>query len=321
MAAGDDLATDDDGLVTGGEVMVEGSVEASIASELSACRGSLTDTQLADSILLAYDADASIHELIACGGLTIRVAVGLVTGVVGMVIDDEDAMPAGLRFEGGGVYVSESSLGQSSMRMQIRLYERVGEEYVLAEENLFDARNYLVGVEVDADASASVDFDIDDPLDTSVDADASVVISYEEAGPWAKLLGLGDPPPNPIEVSDVAAIDPDFSNIYVETEIEVHDVKGGSDVRLGVKTERVALVDLFGAGILDYQIVSLEASNGELRQTLEMHDWQVTYAEHGVLNGTVSFSVESSARVSVDYDATLTYEDAAYGAVSLGCPE
>jgi hypothetical protein len=296
-------------------------LEASIASELSGCSTGLTDAQLADSILLAYDADASIHELIACGGLTVRVAIGLITGVVSLVLDDEEAMPAGLRFEGEGVYVSQSRLGDSSMTMQVRLYEKVGEEYVLAEEDLFDADNYLTGVEVDADASASVDFDIKDPLGTSVDADASVVITYDGAGPWVKLLGLGDPPPNPIELGDVAEIDPDFSNIYVETEIDVHDVRGDTDVHLVMKTDRVALVDLFDDGNLDYQIVTLEASNSELRQTLTMNSWEVAFADHAQLDGAVTFSVEAEAQGSLSYDASLTYENAAYGAVGLSCPE
>lgn len=295
--------------------------EAAIVASLAGCSEGLSNEKLTSSLLLAYDADGSVHELIACGGLTIQVAVGLITGVVSMIVDDEDATPEGLSFEGEGVYVSRSELGASTMTMSVRLYERVGSEYVLAQANLFDVDSYLTGVSVEAEGSASVDFDITDPLDTSVDADASVVISYEEAGPWAKLLGLGDPPPNPIEVSDLAELDPDFSNIYIETEIELHDVKGGSDIEMVFTTERVGLLDLFDHGSLDYELVSMKASNAELRQTMTLNDWGVAFVQHGQLSGSASFNVSSRARLGLDYDAVLTYENSAYATVSFACAE
>lgn len=294
-------------------------VEAKAITSLEACANSHTEADLAASAKLAYDTDASIHELIACGGLTIRVAIGLVTGVVSLVLDDEDAMPSGLSYEGEGAYVSESSLGDSSMEMRVRLYEAEGEEFILVEDNLFDAKNYLTGVSVDADASADVDFDIGDPLDTSVSADASVHIEYEEAGPWAKLLGLGDPPPNPIQLGDVAEINPDFSDIYIQSEIDVRDVRGDSVVHFVVNTQMMGLVEMFTTGGLTYEIDSLEASNENLGQTLVMDAWEVDFGEHNHLNGDVSFTVEAEAEASVGYEATLAYRDAAYGDVELSC--
>jgi hypothetical protein len=302
-------------------VDTEVGTEAHLVASLAGCSEGLSDEKLATSLLLAYDVDASVHELIACGGLTIQVAIGLVTGVVAMVVDDEEVMPGGLSFEGEGVYVSSSQLGESSMTMRVRLYERIGDEYILAGANLFDKNSYLTGVSVEAEGSASVDFDIDDPLDTNVDADASVVISYDEAGPWAKLLGLGDPPPNPIELGDITELDPDFSNIYIETEVEIHDVKGGSDIRVTFATERVGLVDLFDNGNLDYEVVSLVASNAELRQEMTLNAWDIAFVRHGELSGSTSLSVSSSARVGLDYEAVLTYENTAFGEVSFACPE
>lgn len=300
---------------------VEGNVEASAYAELDACRNRLTDAEMAASLMLAYDADASVHELIACGGLSVQIAIGLVTGVVGMIVDDDDIMPSGLEFQGGGVYQSESTLGASTMNMKVRLYERVGDEYVLVEEDLFDRNNYLTGIRVEAEAGGSVDFDIDIPLDTSVSADASLVIAYDEAGAWAKLLGLGDPPPNPIEVTDVADIDPDFGSIYMETEVEIHDVKGDSNIALTVTTPRVRVLDLFDGGTLDYEVVGFEASNAVLRQELTTSGWQVSFVEHATLAGAIDVTVESRARKTVSYDARLAYDNSSFAVIDFACAE
>lgn len=296
-------------------------VAADAYAELDACRAGLSDADIAQSLMLAYDADTSIHELIGCGGLTVQVAIGLITGVVGMIVDDDDVMPAGLKFKGNGVYESHSTPGESSMAMTVRLYERVGDEDVLVEDDLFDRDNYLTGINVDANASGSVSFDINDPLGSKVSGDASVAIAYDEAGPWAKLLGLGDPPPNPIEVSDVADIHPDFGNIYVETEVEIHDVKGDSDIQLTVDTPRVRLVDFFDGGALDYQVVDFAATNAVLQQRLTMKRWNVSFVEHATLDGALDVSVQSSANTRVNYDASIAYDHSAYAAIDLACPE
>jgi hypothetical protein len=207
------------------------------------------------------------------------------------------------------------------MTMQVRLYEQVDGEYVLVEQDLFDRNNYLTGISVEADASGSVDFDIKNPLDTKVSADASVAIAYDEAGPWAKLLGLGDPPPNPIQVSDVADIRPDFGNIYVEMEVEIHDIKGDSDIQLTVKTPRVRLVDFFDGGALDYEVVGFVATNAVLRQKLTLNSWNVSFVEHATLDGAVDVSVESRARVGVSYEASMAYDHSAFAEVALSCAE
>lgn len=293
--------------------------QASAFAELSACREGLTDAELGASLLLAYDLDASVHELIACGGLTVQIAIGLVTGVVGMVVDDDDVMPAGLQFQGQGVYLSRSSLGASTMDMRVRLYERSGEDYVLVEEDLFERDNYLTHVRVEAGASADVEFDIRNPLDTTVSGDASLALHYEQAGPWAKLLGLGDPPPNPIEVTDVTDIDPDFGSIYLETEVDIHDVKGDSDIQLTVKTPLVRLVDLFDGGALAYEVTGLTASNADLRQTLTLESWDVRFVEHATLTGSTQVRVESPARRAASYGATLAYDHSAFAAIDFRC--
>jgi hypothetical protein len=197
----------------------------------------------------------------------------------------------------------------------------VGDEYVLVEEDLFDRENYLTGISVEADASGSVDFDIDNPLDTNVSADASLAISYDEAGPWAKLLGLGDPPPNPIEVDDVADIDPDFGSIYVEAEVEIHDIKGDSDIQFTVKTPLVRLVDFFDGDGLDYEVIGFEASNAVLRQTLTMNSWNVSFVGHATLDGAVDVRIQSPARKAVSYDASIAYDHSAFAAIDVACAE
>jgi hypothetical protein len=310
-----------DSLETDANFLASLGVEASAVASLEACGTGHSQAELAASAKLAYDADASIHELIACGGLTVRIAVGLVTGVVGLVLEDEAALPGGLRFEGEGVYSSQSQLGDSSMRMEVRLYEKVGEEYVFVEANLFSAASYLTGVEVQADASADVDIDLGNPLGSSVDADASVTISYEEAGPWAKLLGLGNPPPNPVEVTALANIKPNFNNIYMQVSVEVEDVKGDSTIHWLVNTPQLGVTSVFSSGALDYEVVEIEASNPTLEQSLRLESWGLAFGQGHNLNGEVKLAVEASASAGVSYDAVLSYEDAAYATISLACAE
>jgi hypothetical protein len=303
-------------LRAGANANANANAEASTQLNLSSCTSGFTDAEVAAQTQLAFDLESSMHEMVACGGITVSVATSLITGVIGMVFDPSGSIiPSGLRYEGEGMYHSDGGLG-SSVSMDIRIFERVDGEFLPIEADLFDARSYLVGVDVEADASAGIDFDIKNPLDTKVNASATLEASYESAGPWAKLLGLGDPPPNPLHLSDLSDLDPDFGGIYLESDVSVTDVQGDTEIEFKLQTGKQSLNDLFGSGSLGFELVSLRASNGGLSQTLSVSDFAIQFSGGNRLNGKVSFEVEGDAMA---YAGSLDYEESAFADVTLGC--
>ncbi len=299
-----------------GNANVDVDVTASTQLNLNSCTAGFTDREVAEHTELAFDLEASMHEMVACGGLTVSMSAALITGVIGMVFDPSGAIiPSGLRYEGAGVYHTGGGLG-SSVSMDIRLYERVDGEFHLVEADLFDADSYLVGVDVDADASAGIDFDITDPLGTKVNASAKLEATYESAGPWAKLLGLGNPPPNPLHLTDLADIDPDFGGIYIESDVSVTDTQGNTDIEFRLRTGKQSLNEVFGSGSIGFELIELHASNGSLDQTLTVSDFAVGFAGGNRLDGNVTFEVEGDAMA---YAGALTYEEAAFADVTLSC--
>ncbi len=322
--AGDDAGSTDaplestsaDGVDVDVSANVNASADVSTELNLITCAQGLSDAEIASAAQIAFDLDQSMHELVACGGMTVSISAALITGVIGMVFDpDGDLIPSGLTYEGEGLYHTDGGLG-SSVSMDVRLYELVDGEFVLVEADLFDPKSYLVGVEVNADADADIDFDITNPLDTKVSADATLEATYESAGPWAKILGLGDPPANPIHISDLAALDPDFGDIYIESDVRVSDVHGETEITFEVQTGKQALTEVFSSGGVSFDVVSLSGENVSLGQTLQADEFAIEFVGGNQLDGHVSFSVQADAMA---YVGVLQYDGAAFADVALDC--
>lgn len=274
---------------------------------LEACRG---DSDADDTAQIAHDFEGSIHEMVACGGLTVTLCSSIVYGVIDAVIDNRsDATPDGWTFEGDGVYTSNAAGASMTTRFYLADDYGFGKAGDPLTENLFLSTSYLRG------ASIEIDFDPSDPLSSAT------YLHFEEPGPYVELLGFGPAPQSPIRVggNTWSQIQAQLGTLEFESEIAVDDPQNLSTVRYEVETPRMPASVLLGGGPMEYTLIRADASRGDLEQDLVVDEWGVEFVSGGVgaLEGTVTFHVEGGPFAFL---GALEYRNSTYGEVDLECP-
>jgi len=284
-----------------------------LPEQVSACSADLNESSVEANLELVGSLDNSVHELVACGGLTVRVVGTLVQGIIEMIAsNDDDITPDGLMFEGNGTYRSGATDPNQDTDMLIRFYDNEAGTPVLIEEDIFLASTYLVG----ASAESMVVVDQGNPLNSRV----VIEISYSAVGPRVGMLGFGDTPANPIviEGSELDNLSPNLGDIIMETAVTVVDDRGDSVVNYDVETGPDPILDIFDTSRVNYRILSIDGSNSATNQTLELAEngWQIEFAGGNQLDGTIDFLVSGG---DFDYTGVFTYESTAYADIALAC--
>ncbi len=271
------------------------------------CRG---DHDVDDATQIVGDFDLSMHEMVACGGLSVTLCSSIVYGIVEALAENRsDATPDGWVFEGDGLYTSSAA----GAGMKTRFY--LAEDYAFANagdplsENLFLASTYLRG------ASVEIDFDPSDPFSTEAS------LHFEGTGPYVELLGFGPEPQSPIPVGldTWSRVETQLGTLTFESDIEVDDPQNQTTVRYEVHTPRMPASTLLSGGAMEFELLRADAAREDLAQDLVVDDWGVEFVNGnvGALQGTVAFHVDGGP---LEYLGTLNYDNATYADIHLECP-
>ena len=292
-----------------------GGAPVSLEDQVSECSESLDEGEVAANLDLVASLDQSVHELVACGGLTIRVVGVLVQGVIEMIAqNDDDITPDGLVYEGNGTYRSGASDPNQDTDMLLKFYDKSSGEAVPIPDDVFLADTYLVG----ARAETVLEVDENNPLNST----AYLEIEFDAVGPQVELLGFGPAPESPIRIesSELDELSLDLGDILLETEVTVVDDRGDASVDYDVETGPDQVLDIFDINRLDYRIIDVQGANGTTDQdlTLAENGWQIEFAGGNTLRGSIDFSVKGGA---FDYDGKFSYDSTSYADIQLTCAE
>jgi len=287
----------------------------SLEEQVSECSGSLDASEVAGNLELVGSLDQSVHELVACGGITVRVVGVLVQGVIEMIVDnDADITPDGLVYEGDGTYRSVASDPNQDTDMLLKFFDTSSGEAVPIPDDVFLASTYLVG----ASAETVLEVDENNPLNST----AYLEIEFDAVGPQVELLGFGPEPPNPIRIksSDLDELSLDLDDVLLATEVTVVDERRDATVNYDVETGPDQVLDIFDGSRLDYRILDVSGGNEVQGQdlTLAENGWQIEFGGGNTLIGSIEFSVQGGA---FDYDGTFSYDSTSYADIQLTCSE
>lgn len=273
---------------------------------LEECR---EDHDIPDATQIVGDFDLSIHEMVACGGLSVRLCASIVSGIVNALADNRpDATPNGWVYEGDGLYTSNAAAAGMTTQFYLATDTSFGAAGDKLTENLFLASTYLQGASVD------VDVDPNDPLSLSA------TLHFDAPGPYAELLGFGPDPqsPIPVDLSTWSQIEERLGQLEFEATVAVDDPRDETTVRYEVETARMSAAALLGAAPMSYELVRADATRGDLEQDLVVDTWGVDFVNGsvGALQGTIEFHVEGGP---LEYRGAFEYDNATYADIELEC--
>ena len=273
----------------------------------SECRAELTAHLDDGTFDMMLHVDESLHELIACGGLTYALVAAVMEVVVSLAEGAEDGeLPPGFSTEWDGVFhLTPDGVTRGTMAVELvfgRDYE-VGKKGERIVGNLLSASTYLVG------AAAKVDW-----------SSYTAEISYDEVGPLVELLGYGADPPNPLvlDMDDVLGMSAEMGKQRVKSIISIDDEKDDTTITYTAEIEG-ELRPIFESGDMSFEVVDMFASSPSRNQELLVKEWTVGY-DHGMgsLDGQIDVQVSGG---SMNYDGSFEYERSKWAEISVRCPE
>jgi len=299
------------GTSTGGSASTGGTSATggtSGAASLAACSNGASDAALNDQTLITEDYAQSLHEMVACGGLTASLCNGVISGIINAIVSElPDATPRGWSYRGDGLYYTGD--GGMGVDMEARFF--LAEDFSFGTagspltEVIFLVENYLRGGRVSVDFIAQ-----------------RAEVSYDSVGPLVELLGFGAEPPNPIVVtlSDLSSLQGKLRALQYESVVVVDDEQSKSTVRYHVTTPRLPVDTIFTGQGMSYDLVEASASRADLGQSLSIISWSVEYVDGGSagnLNGAAVYRVEGG---DFTFEGTATFEESTFAETTLRCP-
>lgn len=249
-------------------------------SALSKCSAGLTEAELDEQLRIAVALHDSVHQLVACGGMTITVAATLVSGIAGAILDATTSFgPKGLRYDGEGRYVAATG-AWSQGTLTIRLWMDGPDGPALIEDDLFALKAYLKGARVSSGLDGTTPW---------------AEVTFSEPGPWVELLGLGANPSSPIRLrgNELLSFSPKLDGVLVSSDILVDDGALDSVITYSVSSEPVALSELLETGNIPYELLGIAAENPKTGQhaVTDDLDWDIAFGQ-AALTGSASFRIE-----------------------------
>jgi hypothetical protein len=262
------------------------------------------DADITAAVIITDEYAESLHELIGCGGLSFALCSAVIDGVIDAIIaQSNDATPDGWEFVGDGVYRT----GSEGTVMDATFY--LAEDFSFARAgdpvayDVFLVDSYLVN------ARLRVDF-----------TSGKTRIDYDAPGPLVELLGFGADPPNPlpVDLDDLASIKRKLRQLEFQGKVVVQDEREHSIIDYTLNVPRMS-ADKFvtGATTMRYELENVDGTRADLGQKIVTSLFDVAYANHGTLTGTVELHVDGGP---LEYDATLSWADTPYPERTLMCP-
>jgi hypothetical protein len=278
---------------------------------LADCTQGLSPQEIEDTVAITFDFEISAHELIACGGLVVRIVGALVEGLAKLAEDPAaSTLPEDYRFDGQGTYFVEPGTFQD-LRMEVRFFldrdYAFGEKGDLVTENLFLMSSYLRNAHSEVTLDTSSGWPV-----------VEIEITHEGPGPLVELLGLGANPPSPLRVTDRMLQDAQahLGALDVEAIIFFRDHPGVSTIEYDVESRMLAR-SLLGGTAMDLDLVGARGWRADLDQELEIDRWTVEYAGGvGALVGDIDFTVRGGP---FDFVSRFRYASSGWPVVELAC--
>ena len=270
-------------------------------SQLDACRGGASDAEVEDTVVIVDDFNQSLHEMVVCGGLNVRICSGVIDGVIDAIVaQSTDATPDGWTYEGEGIYRTSGQGVEMTTRFYLAEDFSFGRAGDLVTENLFLVDSYLVGATLDIDFSTG-----------------AAELRYETPGPLVELLGFGAEPPNPlpVDINDLADLKTKLRNLEFESDVVVDDRQSSALIQYDLVTPRQSAGALVGGEPMTYELVDASGSRADLEQSLAVQSWDVVFVDGG-LDGTIDFTVDGE---HFGYAGTMVYESSGWADPQLTC--
>lgn len=243
-------------------ILACGTLPGTADVDVAECQG---DADVDDVTFIAWDYEQSVHELITCGQLNMQLTQAVLTSFQ-TVIGDPSSLPEGWSYA-EGVYTIEGVGVSMDIVFQYGPDSPIGQAGGAIAHDLFASESFLVN-----------------PV-TSRDND-TYIVTYDEPGPLAALLGQGTNPPNPITLTPEAlsAAQLIIGGLQAKAVIHLDDERTATITYHLESPEQLITSMLFGSQI-DYDMIDASAVRDDLGQTMTTTVWDITYNNtlHGLM--------------------------------------
>jgi hypothetical protein len=260
------------------------------------------------------DTEASVHELITCGGLQIRIASDIVIMLLASNEDlfkqEERALISGITSNpfsqaNDGVWTMPIT-SSSDSSFDLSFYDPATGDRIA--EDVFDLDSFLVGVHIQTDLGLAEM--AQHPSDKH-----AFRFTWDADGPLAHLMNDGEPLPDGFELqlslTDFLSASPadfgPFASVFeIEADSVVHyvDSSGTTDVSYHVRTLRDSLASIAQSASLDFEVESIQSRDRELLLSGNSDDLRIVRI--GELAGRIEYSLSGkvdSRSVAIDVES------------------
>jgi hypothetical protein len=252
--------------------------------DVAACAG---DADIDDTTFIVWEFEDSIHEMITCGSLTFQLIDGLLDTAQAFATG-ESSLPESFSYENGR-YISTGQGVSMDVTFTRSVNTPGGSSGEPIEHNLFNVNSYLVNANV-------------------TDSGDGLQINFDEPGPLAPLLGMGDNPSSPLVMSaaDVANFAVILGTLKLDSNIYVDHEQTLSIVQYDIDNSPSLLFSLFSNMSMDMSNATASASRIDLNQELEPTLWDIQYVDASKgLDGVIEADVTGGP---FDFHAVLEYD-------------
>lgn len=272
---------------------------------IEACSGGYSSDDIEAELAMARAFEASLHEMIICGGLGASYSVSFVDVLVNAALG-QDTHPDGFVYLGDGIY---DAGGTMTMSLHLPYDTSFGQTGDIIPFDVFDSANYFA--DLSAVASASVDI--------FGNTSTELELEFSETARGFELLGLAAVDGNSITV-DFDAIVAALGEVRVRSSFMVTNPQtdGVTVQYLMESVADVTVADLIYGGSLPMDLVDVTVMREGSSQRMEVTRWGMEYngGSQGTLDGDVEFRVTGGA---FPYTAHFVYPHRKTPDVTLGC--
>lgn len=269
---------------------------------LASCSG-LSQSEAQATAEIAGHFEASMHELVACGGLQVSMAAALVELFVNLGTSGKSSGRDGATTFADGVYTSRATgFGETRMEMRIRLGAdgALGKKGDLVRHDVYDLESYFKGGKLALNLT-----------------DGKLRLTFSELGPLFPLLGWPDTLTSPevLTADELRSAGNALGALTMESSIVARDPRGSTIVSYTIDGPATPVRLIFDTAGVSYRPNDASAKRDDAGQSLVVSDWGIRYVDQG-LDGTVQFRVDGG---KAPFDGSLTYENGTYPTVSYRC--